>query len=398
LLAVKIGLKPHHLREILVKFSQHHPWWEEARAVIIHGLLGALTGLLFGFVIQRGRFDMAAGFQSFYLRREQDQLKSYVLAVVVQAVIIFLLVRSGVAAVPSMPFHGPAAVVGGLVFGAGMALTGSGAAGIWTRLGQGLADGLITVLGFALGAAAATTGIAATVVQHLQTVQTIRFTTIYDVLQVGFGTAVSFAAVLSAWWFSFSYARSCQCSNMKPHHKDSLFPGLAGQELSFDLIMELIFKRTWSWVATGAAMGLATGLAWFTAAHSKVAGGLEVTTGTAGLLRYIVGGGTVPSWSAFLVLGIPLGALVGARMAGEQKAAEISPRTLLRGLGGGLLMGMGAVTALGDDIASGLTGTAFFSLNGMIATVFMFAGAWAVSYGLSMLDTIRVPGDGRPQK
>lgn len=366
--------------------------------MIIHGLLGTLTGLLFGFVIQRGRFDIAAGFQSFYLRREEEQLKSYVLAVVVQAAIIWMLVKSGVSALPAMPFYGPAAVVGGLVFGAGMALTGSGAAGIWSRVGQGLADGLITVLGFALGAAAATNGLFSGAVKSIQMLHSQRLTTMYDVLGVGFGTAVSFAAVLAAWWFSFSYTRACNCAGVQPHHKDSLFPGLKGQELSLELILELLFKRTWSWVATGAAMGLAAGIAWFTAAHSKVAGGLEVTSGTAGLLRYIVGTGSVPSWSAFLVLGIPVGALVGARLAGEQKLAEVSPKTNLRSLGGGLLMGIGAVTALGDDIASGLTGTAFFSLNGMVATIFMFGGAWAASYGLSMLDQIRVPGSGNQRK
>jgi uncharacterized protein len=347
------------------------------------GMLGLLTGLIFGFVMQRGRFDMAAGFQAFYTRRDMTQLKSYVLAVIIQAAALYALVRLGIAQMPEQSYYWMAAVMGGMLFGAGMALAGSGAAGIWTRAGQGAVDALVTVTGFAIGAAAARGGMLSAMVRDLHSVSA-QIGTLYEMLDVGFGTAVSFAALLAMWWFSLSYRAQCACS---PGSKsmlamENLFPNLPRENLDGRTLLELLLRRPWSWVGTGVTMGIVASLAWLTAAISSARGGLEMTTGTAGILRYITGGGATPAWHLMLVLGVPLGACLAARAAREYRLSNRGPRETLQAMAGGLMMGVGGVICMGDDIASGLTGTAVFSLTGITATAFMFMGAWVANLAM----------------
>lgn len=246
------------------------------------GMLGLVTGLIFGFVVQRGRFDVAAGVQALHQRRDASGLKAYVLAVVIQAAAIYMLVRADVAEVPAQPYYWLAAVMGGLIFGGGMALTGSGAAGIWSRTGQGAMDAVITVLGFAIGAAAAKSGFLAGLVRDVQSIQA-EAGTLYTLMDVGFGTAVSFAALLAMWWFTLSYRAECSCKaeNTEMLSAKNLFPNVDVTRLDGEMLMEIVLRRPWSWIATGITMGAVASVAWYTAAHSAAKGGLEMTTGTA---------------------------------------------------------------------------------------------------------------------
>jgi hypothetical protein len=87
-------------------------------------LLGLPVGLAFGYALQRGRFCMNTAFRDIFLIRDQTLLRAYVLALVIQMIGVHLMVQLGWFSMAMAPFWWQAAVVGGFVFGWGMALSG----------------------------------------------------------------------------------------------------------------------------------------------------------------------------------------------------------------------------------------------------------------------------------
>lgn len=87
-------------------------------------LLGVPVGLAFGYALQRGRFCMNTAFRDIFLIRDQTLLRAYVLAVLVQMLGVHLMSQQGWFPLAMAPFWWQAALVGGFVFGWGMALSG----------------------------------------------------------------------------------------------------------------------------------------------------------------------------------------------------------------------------------------------------------------------------------
>ena len=118
----------------------------------------ALTGLLvgggYGYIAQRGAFCMNSGFRTAVTERNTTKVKSYVLAIALQMLVVPLVFALGLSS-PTYPAMFPiGAVVGGLLFGASMRWAGGCAAGVWYKVGSGSLGALTAVLGMAIGATA----------------------------------------------------------------------------------------------------------------------------------------------------------------------------------------------------------------------------------------------------
>lgn len=87
-------------------------------------LLGFPVGLAFGYALQRGRFCMNTAFRDVLVARDFTLLRAYVVAVLVQLVGLNLLADLGMIMRNMAPFFWQATVVGGLIFGFGMANAG----------------------------------------------------------------------------------------------------------------------------------------------------------------------------------------------------------------------------------------------------------------------------------
>lgn len=87
-------------------------------------LLGLPVGLAFGYALQRGRFCMNTAFRDVLVAKDFTLLRAYVVAVLVQLVGLNLLADLGVITRNMAPFFWQAALVGGLLFGFGMATAG----------------------------------------------------------------------------------------------------------------------------------------------------------------------------------------------------------------------------------------------------------------------------------
>ncbi len=87
-------------------------------------LLGLPVGLAFGYALQRGRFCMNSAFRDIVLARDSTLLRAYVLALLIQMVGVQALAAAGWVHPGTTPLLWQAALVGGFLFGWGMALSG----------------------------------------------------------------------------------------------------------------------------------------------------------------------------------------------------------------------------------------------------------------------------------
>ncbi len=313
-------------------------------------LFGLPVGLLFGFVLQRGRFCMYTAFRDLLVARDATLFRAYILALLVQTAIIHALEGLGLLAVSPFGFTWLAAIVGSFIFGVGIVLAGGCSSGSWYRVGEGMVGSWVAVLGYGLGVAA----------------------TFWGVLNPLAGYLLSFEG---------------------PEGLRSL-PGLLGLPKWAVVILILAGggvwlwrsprPRTytgWPWTKAGLAIGLVASLAWAASAAAGRNWGLSITGPTGSLVRYLTAADpSAAGWGLWMLIGIPLGAFASARLAGEFKWRAPSPDRMVKQLIGGLLMGFGAATAGGCNIGHGLTGLGALSTTSLVATSFIILGSWAGTY------------------
>lgn len=83
--------------------------------------LGLLVGIPLGVVIERGGFCMHSGFRQVLKADRSSSFLAYLLALAFQLVLVNALEGAGLLIVPVPALTWLAAVVGGLMFGVGMA-------------------------------------------------------------------------------------------------------------------------------------------------------------------------------------------------------------------------------------------------------------------------------------
>ena len=124
--------------------------------ILITMFLGFLLGLLAGAIMQRSDFCMTATFRDLFLFRSTTMLAALLILVTVSAV-LFELVRvlSGTEsfALPAFGVPTAATVLGGVIFGVGMVLSGGCVVGSLYRLGSGSRLALWALLGMIAGSA-----------------------------------------------------------------------------------------------------------------------------------------------------------------------------------------------------------------------------------------------------
>jgi len=116
-------------------------------------LLGLLTGVIFGFLLQKGRvlrFEKQVGAM---LLRDMTILKFMLSAIIVGMLGFYMLKDFGVIELKHKPMNLGAVVIGGLLFGAGWAVMGYCPGTAVGALGEGRLHASFAVLGMFAGAA-----------------------------------------------------------------------------------------------------------------------------------------------------------------------------------------------------------------------------------------------------
>lgn len=87
--------------------------------------------------------------------------------------------------------------------------------------------------------------------------------------------------------------------------------------------------------------------------------------------------GTVLTFGVAMVVGVLAGSHLSARWRGEFRLESFtSPKELVSHAGGAVLMGFGGVTAVGCSLGNGVTGLALMSVGSMLAVTGIVGGAW----------------------
>src|SRR5262245_17042085 len=116
------------------------------------------TGLVFGYVLQRGGFCLTRAISNAVLMQDTTILRAYALALLVAMVGVQAIQATGLVDIPIRPLHWVSNIVGGVLFGVGMILSGGCSGSTWYRVGEGAIGAWVVLLGFAIGATVAAVG------------------------------------------------------------------------------------------------------------------------------------------------------------------------------------------------------------------------------------------------
>ncbi|MBU6257548.1 MAG: YeeE/YedE family protein [Burkholderiales bacterium] len=320
-------------------------------------LIGLVVGAGFGFMAQRSRFCLRSAVVEFARNHPGGKLTVWLFAFATATLLTQLLAWTGAldphdSRLIAVRGSLSGAIVGGLLFGAGMILARGCSSRLLVLAAQGNLRSLISGLVFAVSAQAAMTGILAPLREGISAWWTIDGGTARDILaRSGLGPAAGLA--WGALW----------------------------------LVAAVVWARrqsvqVWGW-AGAVGVGLTIAAAWWaTAAIVHVSfdphpvQSLSFTGPSAEVLtRVLFAGDKPPTFDLGLVPGVFIGAFAAAAIYGELELVGFQGgASMRRYIAGALCMGFGGMLAGGCAVGAGLSGTSIFALTSYLALCGMWAG------------------------
>lgn len=339
-------------------------------------------GAVFGAVLQRSRFCFFCHTRDLLEQRDPRGVLAILLALAI-GTIGYVVVFGAWLPVPSPDRLPPTAHIGpvswvlagaAFIFGAGMAVSGSCISAHLYRLGEGSPTAPFALIGTAIGFVG---GFLSWNSLYLSTISSSPV--IWLPHQLGYaGTIVATLVVLTALAFLAIRASALKLST---HPAAPLDP--AG-------VAEAVFVQRWPAYVGGLAVGVLSAVAYLRVAPLGVTAELGSLARTAadqfGLLPSTLHGldgfrgcATVVKHALLSNNGLFVAGLVLASLASALAAGQFQPRLpkldeVVRGLVGGLMMGWGAMIALGCTVGVLLSGIHAGALSGWIFLVFCFVG------------------------
>ncbi|MDE4173323.1 YeeE/YedE family protein [Phaeobacter sp. PT47_59] len=320
-------------------------------------LFGLATGLTFGIAAQRSHFCLRAATVEFARGRMEDKVAVWLLtfstAVVwVQAAELLGLMSSADARMMAVPGSWSGAVIGGLLFGAGMVLARGCSGRLLVLAATGNLRSVVSGLIFAVVAQMSLAGVLSPLRDKLAALWVTSGGRNMDLMAVAGlpewgGLALGAAIAVLALWLS---------------RRNRI--GAA----------RLVF-------ASG--VGFAVALGWvLTHGLSLVAFDpvqIESATFTgpsAHTLMFFLDRNAILEFDVGLVPGVFIGAMIAATLAGEMKIQAFDgPVTMRKAMIGAALMGFGGMLAGGCAIGAGVTGGSIFAGTAWLALFCMWVGA-----------------------
>ena len=341
--------------------------------------LSLWLGLLFGAVLQRSRFCFYCISRDLLETRDARGLLG-VLAALALGTLGYHLVFGVFLNEPIAPRLPPGAHIGpvswvlaagSLAFGVGMALAGSCISAQFYRLGEGLLAAPIALLGTALGFVL---GFLCWNSLYLGTVQEAPIIWLPHHLGYGGSVAVQLAALGSLALLLWRWHRAATTATAAPAAPTAWWrvrwPTYVG-----GLLVAAIGVGAYLRIAplgvTAELGSVARTLA--DKAHVLPARleGLDTLRGCATVVKDVL-------WSnnGIFVVALVLGAFAAATSAGDFKWRIPTVPEAARSFGGGVLMGWGAMVALGCTVGTLLSGIMAASLSGWVFALFCGLGLW----------------------
>lgn len=323
-------------------------------------LLGLLTGLAFGVVLQRGRVCFNSAFRDLRLMNDNFMFKAALLAVALETIAFLAMAQLGWIHLNPKPLNWVGVIIGGYVFGLGMVLAGGCASGTTYRIGEGNTTSWLAGLFFAIFALATQSGFLSPIMNAING-WTIKVSST-SALYLGDMTGPTLATLLN------------------------ISPWIAGLAFAALILIYLFATKTtnretatWGWIKTGLLIVPVAMFGFWSSTLSGRAYGLGVTGGWINILQ-ATQTNVALSWEGAEVLGIILGAAITALIFKEFKL-----RVPKKGITyayvvlGGALMGFGATLAGGCNIGHFLTGIPQLAISSIVAGIFFILGNWTMT-------------------
>ncbi|OAH31526.1 YeeE/YedE family protein [Methylorubrum sp. B1-46] len=340
---------------------------ETLSAHLIRAALGLILGALLGFVARRSRFCTLGAIEDAVYARDTRRARAWLLAAglailgtqLLESLVGLDLGRSLYSG-PTLEWGG--LILGGTIFGLGMALVGTCSFGALLRLGGGDLRAFLVLLVIGLSAYMAISGVIGVVrvsvieplsldlgAQRLGVLLGLDRTG-HLALSLTLGVALCIAALAAR---DFRQSRR-------------LLVGAV-------VIGGLIVAGWWT-----------NGYAGYDAFETRTVGSFSFARPVGDTLLYVMlASGVRIDFGVASVVGVLLGSYAAARQAGEfHWEAPDDAREVKRHVLGAFLMGTGGVTALGCTIGQGLSGLSTLSVGSMLAIASILVGARAGLYYL----------------
>lgn len=346
--------------------------------------LSLVLGAAFGAVLQRSRFCFYCNLRDLVEKREAGGVIAILVALAVGAIgytTIFgaWLPTPALERLPPTAHIGPVSitlVIASFAFGIGMAISGSCLSAHFYRLAEGSVISPFAIVGALIGF-----GIGFLTWNPLFLAITSNAFILWLPHHLGYAggllatlLAVAALAVLALWW-------------SRPKVLDAPAP------MTLREAGNALFLRRWPPVIAGTLVGVIATLAYFRVAPLGVTAELGSIARTAGTswnmlpstlfgLDGLRGCATIVkeallSNNGLFVIGLIAASFITSLLADQFKPRRLTGKDVVRGLSGGLLLGWGAMTALGCTVGVLLSGIQAGSLSGWVFLLAMTLGILA---------------------
>lgn len=354
-------------------------------------------GIGFGFAFQRSRFCFTAAFRDLFLLRDGRLMKA-VLAALAVATLGFTVVmmgqlpRPGIGLIPQAAHISPLGLhllLGGLLFGFGMVVSGGCVSGSLYRIGEGYTASLAAVVGMLVGLQLAN--------HHWNwwwQFSMERGPVVWLPNQLGYAGAVALTFGLLGLAYLATLKWESGGIPMFAPHVTSKEPPAATVRAALANLGRQVFAHGWAFVVGGVVLAWLNTLLFVYDHPLGVTGELSVwadrLAGVVGLsappfLGQVLSGcnlllakaASVISDSFLLDAGLVFGAFLAAVSAGEFKL-RFPPhkRRYAQAIGGGILMGYGATLGIGCTIGAFFSAIPSLGLNGWVFGLALLAGSY----------------------
>lgn len=338
-------------------------------------LIGLMGGLVLGLAARIGRFCTLGAIEDVLYGADDRRLRMWAIAIGIAVIGTHVALASGLfdnteSAYIDRVWNPIGTIVGGLLFGYGMALSGNCGYGALARLGGGDLRSFVIVLVMGLSAYFVMSGPLAHARVWLFPVETDST------------TPQSFTQLLAKFGVS------------------PLATGLiAGGLLLVVALGNTEMRRSRGHIFWGCMVGLAIVSGWVGTYWVAMAGfesePIETHTFAAPIgdtiFYTMTASGNALSFSVGSVLGVVIGAALGSYSKGHFRweACE-DPRELQRQITGAAIMGPGAILAVGCSVGQGISAFSLLAYSAPVAFIAIFLGA---AFGLRQLITGFAPAE-----
>ncbi len=325
-------------------------------------LIGLAGGVLLGLAARLGRFCTMGAIEDLLYAQNDTRMRMWGMAIGVAVLGSFLLIETGYLKIEETYYYTVAwmplaSILGGLAFGYGMALSGNCGFGSIARLGGGDMRAFVIVLVMGVSSYIVLSGPLAYAREFV--FPQVEPTT---VIPQGFAHAIG--------------------------HFTGIAPTIVGMVIGALIIVAMLsskdFRGQTSAIFWGTLVGLAvisgwTGTQWVANTGFEglpvVSHSFSAPLGEA-ILYTMTASGRSLSFAVGSVVGVWFGAFLGSLLKGHFRweACE-DPRELRRQIFGAVLMGAGAVVALGCTVGQGITAFSVLSYSAPVTFVAIFVGA-----------------------